>query len=241
MRILRTVNCGLRIEEGNNAVLIDAIHAGTASCMNEMPEELLEDMQAGTGIFADTKALIFTHMHEDHFDSRIMEKYLSLPHGKRVLIYAPDYNKNTLPLTKLDKYTGVADIGPFRVWFITTLHENKSFQNCTHRSIIVKTESCSIFIAGDAGMQENETQRIINCAGTHFDAVFMNPFQISQENGRRFLECIHAENIFVYHIPDKEIDENYYGMMARTAIRHWPSDKLKPVILSKMNNVYVPK
>lgn len=234
-QIYHTLNSGIFLKKDNVGLAIDIIHGGSVVNMNSMSAGLLQDMRNIHGIFSEIDAMLFTHIHCDHFNKKILEEFRATPRGSHVPVYCPGYSKSNLKLTKISERTDCTFIVPFAIFFITTVHDADIYKNKYHRSIIVRTEDETILIAGDAKLEAADITEIKQHICDHIDTAIINPFQAVQSDGRTFLKEFSADNILIYHIPDKEIDKNSYGYIAKTAKKTWPAGLPNPSVFPKFS------
>lgn len=65
-----TANAGTLIEYRGERLLLDGLHDSRDHAFSRVPPEMLEDITAGRGVFHNIRALVFTHLHPDHFSDR---------------------------------------------------------------------------------------------------------------------------------------------------------------------------
>ncbi len=234
-QIYHTLNSGIYLRKDNVGLAVDILHSGTVFNMHAMSEGLLNDMRTAQGIFSEIDALLFTHVHCDHFNKQILEEFRATPKGSHVPVYCPGYNKSDLPRTKISKRTDCSVVGPFTIYFVTNVHDADAYKDMYHRSIIIKTEDETILVAGDAKLDATDITEIKQHVCDHIDTAIINPFQAVQNDGRVFLKEFSANKILIYHIPDKKIDKNSYGFIAKTAKKTWPAELPIPFVFPQFS------
>jgi L-ascorbate metabolism protein UlaG (beta-lactamase superfamily) len=236
-KIFHTLNSGIFLENNGFGITIDVIHEGSVFCMSSMSDELVNDMRNCRGIFAKTNAMLFTHAHCDHFSKQLLEEYRATEHGKTVAVYCPGYSKSNLPLTRVSDQIDRSVIGPFTVYFITTLHEAEKYKDTYHRAILIKTDEETIFVAGDTVFRDQDTKEIKKYICDTIDIAILNPFQAVEASGKKFISDMDAKKILIYHIPEKKVDKNSYGFIAKTAKKQWPDTLPFPIVIPLMSLV----
>jgi len=71
----RDLHCQRRLPDSGKKVLVDALFEGTPTHLSPSTE-LLTQMTAGSGPFADINLLLVTHRHSDHFNAKLLVEFL---------------------------------------------------------------------------------------------------------------------------------------------------------------------
>ena len=240
IQIFHSLNSGIFLEKNGTCLAVDTIHEGPVQGMNQMSGQLLNELRTCTGFFARINALLFTHIHCDHFSKTLLEEYRTTDYGKTVPVYCPGYRRNTLPLTKITQEIDKSVIGPFTVYFLTTKHDAEKFRDVYHRAVLVQTEEENVFIAGDTLLQNADLVRIQENICTRLDTVILNPYQAIAPEGKKLLKEMDTRKILLYHIPEKRIDgkactdHNAFRIAAKSVRRSWPDVLPQPLLLPQM-------
>ena len=142
LQIYHSVNAGLYISSETTGLLIDGIHLGKEVGFSDMPASLFETIRRRQGIFSNLSALVFSHLHPDHFDGERVgqllreQPFLAAPELKKIpeetaalqqasaggtSVPRLEYNETTMPATAKNlgrPYAGLANIytGAFLGW-----------------------------------------------------------------------------------------------------------------------------
>ena len=152
-RIFYTTNAGLYFSCGNSEILVDGIHdAGTVG-FTPMPDEMKKQMASEEGLFAGQGALLFTHLHEDHYDEDMVREYIE-QHPETALC-GPGLESK-----------GITDIGgneneyryryrDFNIIAYKTKHSGSKRMDVPHYSLLLKNTGSDevFFVAGDAVLE----------------------------------------------------------------------------------------
>ena len=68
LQIYHSVNEGLYLWNGTSGLLIDGLHRGREIGFSDTSEQYICMMRQGRSFFAKPNDLLFTHIHEDHYD-----------------------------------------------------------------------------------------------------------------------------------------------------------------------------
>ena len=71
LQIYHSVNEGLYLWNGTSGLLIDGLHRGREIGFSDTSEQYICMMRQGRSFFAKPNDLLFTHIHEDHYDQAL--------------------------------------------------------------------------------------------------------------------------------------------------------------------------
>lgn len=178
-------NCGLLLQSGTNAILIDAPN-GLHTSFDGLSEEEQHKMAAGTAPYDGLRALFFTHKHSDHYDKKRVREITDA----RENVFAYVVNGVT-------PSEGVVQAGPFTVHYFDIGHSGDEFADVFHRVLLVEAEGKKLYVTGDADWKIERHLPILQRFMP--DAAVWNPNYLSHEEGRKILQSI-PQN-YIYHLP----------------------------------------
>jgi L-ascorbate metabolism protein UlaG (beta-lactamase superfamily) len=221
-RIYHTVNCGLYLLRDEVGIFLDGLHGGREFGYSDSFEETVEDCRTKTGVFKNLQALLFTHKHIDHFDSKLIEV---VDEKKQLLLYAPDWEENNVNEQKLGRDLAFFKIGSFKIYAITTIHDGKpELRAEPHVSFLINTEEESFFFAGDATFLVSEAERINGLCEHLLSAAFINPYQVLLGENKKFLRKLDPEKVILIHKPLQKDDSYDIYRIFETAKKAYPKD-----------------
>lgn len=221
IRIFHTVNAGLYLTDSQTGLLVDGLHKGAFFGMSCMPEELKDQAKKQEGIFRGLNGLLFTHLHDDHYDQRKVIRFLS--QSPNTALWGPG-----LDACGLTEYTETTSgcqfrVGDFRICAYKTRHSGNEFLDVAHTSLLLRSgiNEETIFVAGDALFVSEEADEILADAG-HIDKAFVNLYHLIEQSSIEFLLRLKPGRVLLYHRPLPEDDVYHYGQMIRQALRKDP-------------------
>lgn len=237
LKIFHSINAGLYMWNGESGLLIDAFHNGQAEGFSVSPKMLISSMNKKKGIFAYPCDLIYTHLHPDHYDFTLTEVFKR--NNPDAIIYEPGLEKNSdINIRRVDSAEKIVT-GKYTVWALNSLHDGDGFENVKHRVFIIETNRKVIIVMGDAIPEYRLIRAIKNVIkDRHVDAVFINPFQISNEERIDIIKSIDAKRNYIYHLPLSEDDKYKVRILAESFLNKAKKSGLKRIkIISHMNLV----
>lgn len=224
--IFHSVNAGLYFWDGQNGLLVDAVHEGREEGLSPMPEFLEKQMRRHSGIFGHLNGMLFTHLHHDHFDA---EKVSEIQRSAaRLPIYGPNLldGRVELKIVRPDTYRLV--MGDVPVWAWDTRHDGMAFAATPHQSFLLTLSNEHFFVAGDAILSANDAARVLESHCGTVEAAFCNLYQLASLDGQEFLRILSPKQVFLYHLPFFEDDTCGYHRLARQVLKKY-SKNLPPV------------
>lgn len=225
-RIFHTVNAGLYLWNHNTGILIDGIHTGKETGFSLMPPTLTNALDQHAGLFAHTDVLLFTHLHNDHFNRPLLQR--ALEHTPQPLVYGPLLPESTTTPRQLCPGLCSIELGQARALALETVHDGKLYQDVRHDTFLLQFHGESIFVAGDAILEPDQARILADFHGVPTAAAFINVYHAASASAQAFLRSLAPERVFLYHLPFPEDDAYHYYSTARQITRRWP-DGLPPL------------
>ena len=218
--IYHTVNAGLFFQTSNSGILIDGLHDGCELGFSNMPAFLQEQLENYSGIFAHTDAVLFTHMHPDHYSSEKLE----LLHEKKpdLRIYGPGIKYNNIKEEVLSKTVHLLKLPGCKVLIKNTIHDGEAWKYDWNQSFLIRIGSEQYFIAGDAKLGVDDALEFLPFISGPLQYGFFNLYQLNSDEGRAFIQSMPFERIGLYHLPFKQDDTFHYRQLARQLLRNMP-------------------
>lgn len=230
--IFHSVNAGLYFWNGKSGVLVDGIHQGQHEGCSPMPEFLVMQLRRKAGMFANLTGVLFTHLHNDHFDCDNVECLLALQPD--IQVYGPGLHRGGVPIRPICSDLRTVRLGGIYVLAEDTVHDGERFRNDPHQSYLIRMSGETFFIAGDALLTPKEGERLSGFYGGGIDGVFVNLYQLADPRGQAFLRLLEPKRIFLYHLPFRKDDRYRYYSLARQAVKRLPDDLQYAEILPHM-------
>lgn len=234
LSIYHTVTCGLYLHHHNTGILIDGIHTGQKYGFSDMPPALLAAIQTGQAPFDKLDALLFTHLHPDHFNRRLLAQTLERRTDKHLDVYGQQLDNSTLAPETVAPGLSVINIGTARVILMDLIHDGPDFKDVPNQSLLVVWEDAAIFVAGDSTLTEADAQRLRSYYQTPIDAAFLNAYQLGSRLGHGFIRKIAPRNLYLYHLPFEKDDQYGIYTLSKNALRRFPDDLPRPKIPEHM-------
>lgn len=187
MKITLLCSCGLLIESGQDAVLVDAVN-GPAMTFKALPEDEYQKMLTGEKPYEKLPGLYFTHRHLDHMDVKKVSELLTARSRTEDVSPAP----------------GVRKTGCITVTSVLFPHTPvPTVVDRPHYVLLTEAEGKTVYITADADIDAERHRQILN--GKTVDAAFWNGQYLSYPETRALLkDC--AKRNYIYHIPEDESD-----------------------------------
>lgn len=107
---------------------------------------------------------------------------------------------------------------------MNTPHDGEKYQGTPHQSLLLQSGRESVFLAGDAILEECQAAVVKEFLTSPLTAVFVNVYQVYSRSGRAFLRSLRPQRIFLYHLPLENDDKNGYHSLAENAVEQFPQD-----------------
>lgn len=230
--IFHSVNSGLYFWSGRTGLLVDGIHRGRDVGFSNMPGPFAEQLQRGSGIFAHLNGLVFTHMHEDHFDPLAVERFLYK--RSNTPVYGPKLKRREVFERPIRQ--GLCNVRLNDIHFLakSTVHDGEEFRAVPHNTYLFRLNGENFFVAGDAMLNKADAVVFSSYWSGPIAAAFVNLYQLGSPEGQLFLRLLKPERIFLYHLPMEEDDRYCYHSTARHVLAHRPEDLPRAEVLKHM-------
>ncbi len=223
-----TCNNGVYFECNNKGIFSDGIFDGYSCGFSSTSIEIINQCATKSGVFENLDALIFTHMHEDHFWNK---EVLRISRLTGVPVYAPGFLRNTITPTVLSDKTSFFEIGGFNVFAVKTKHDGDARINqVEHESFVISTADESIFFAGDAVFSEEDYHEIKKRIYKPLTAAFVNPYHIIGKHNSDFLRALVPQKIYIIHRPLSGDDHYNVSILLDHALKHYPAGLPAPIV-----------
>ena len=184
MKITLVCNCGLLIEAGGAALLIDA-PCGHLPPFGAFPEEALRKLLSAQPPYDRLAGVCFTHRHPDHYDAAAVE---------RLRAARPD-----VPVLLPEGERGTFAAGAFTIEYAQIPHVPVPAElMLPHWALLVCGGGRALYITADAVPDADRHRAVL--AGRTADAAFWNSQVLAHPETRALLNACARRN-FIYHIP----------------------------------------
>lgn len=225
LQIYHSVNEGLYLWNGKSGLLIDGLHRGKETGFSDTPERYIRMMRQGKSFFAKPNDLLFTHMHEDHFDQELVDEFINR-YPERI-VYAPGLDRSKIQPVVLEQGIARMQIEEYEIYAFTTVHDGKQYEQKPHCSYLIQWKNRWVWISGDAVLVPELADRIRTYTGQ--DGIwkaFVMVYQISSRSGKEFLKSLAPEQICLYHLPYPEDDKYHFRNLAEQKCRQCEAEGL---------------
>lgn len=224
-KIFYTTNAGLYFCSESSEILVDGIHDAGSVGYYPMDDKMRIQMLSAEGLFAGSGALLFTHLHKDHYDEEAVNEYLR-QHPDSA-IWGPGLTATGLSDIRNEEGKCSFRYGNFRIEAYETKHSGPRYMKVPHYSLLVQNVTADevFFVAGDAAPEPDLGSSIRReygeCTGGIY--AFVMAYQLAEKKSRHFLEELKPTRIFLIHQPREE-DEAYrmVSHIMKYAIRETP-------------------
>ena len=93
---------------------------------------------SGKELFAKPNDLLFTHIHEDHYDQALVDEFQQRYPGR--IVYAPGLDKDNIQPVVLEHGIARMQIEEYEVYAFTTVHDGKIYEDEPHCSYLIRWE-----------------------------------------------------------------------------------------------------
>jgi len=137
--VICTVNAGLYLWNGKTGLFVDAMHKGKNLGFSDTPEEIVRQMVNHEGLFERKNDFLFTHIHEDHFDQKLMTRCLQeYPDS---IVFGPVGETSNIEFRFVEKNVFALSIRDYHIWVFKTIHDGKNYKGCECTRILLKWEN----------------------------------------------------------------------------------------------------
>jgi len=186
MNVTLLCSTGLYLEQDGAGLLVDALNAEWPP-FYRLPEAVAQRVIRGEPPYGGVCALVYTHLHPDHYDAGRTRAFLQNHSGCAALLPKDgDPDAQTLRA------------GPFTVECHRFVHTPIPYPAIRHNVLFVTAGKTSVYITADAAPDCGRHREIL--AGRRADAAFWNAQYLSYPETRALLSDA-AERSFIYHLP----------------------------------------
>jgi L-ascorbate metabolism protein UlaG (beta-lactamase superfamily) len=221
-------NTGFMIQAGGKKVLVDALFEGTKDVLGPSPE-LLAQMTAGSGSFADVDFLLVTHPHSDHFNSKLVIEFLR--HHVRCQLVAHtqvvDLLRNEEGFVQIEGQIHVVKLEPGAYEKISLnginldalclkhMADDPENQPLRNMVFIVELGGVRFFHLGDSSIDQSEAYlNNYPFERSPVDTLFLNRIDRSEATQKYIAEKIKPSQIVAMHILPAELAETTNKILA---------------------------
>ena len=194
LHLTAVCNAGVYLEQDGFGLLIDGICCDTELFFGTSPQ-LFAQMLQKSGMFSTLQACMFTHLHEDHFDtSRTAELAAAQP---AVKFWIPDEKTFS---------SGRIQAGPFSVSYYEVPHIGA--ERIRHVVFRITAGAQTVYLAGDAEAEPAQHRPALD--GIVPDYMFVNPLHLSDTPFREYVCALQPGEIFVHHLSKQLLPAHRY-------------------------------
>lgn len=199
VRISLVSNAGLIVSSGSTVLAVDALNA-LYPPFRQVDRDTAESMIRDTGRYAGVTGLFYTHLHEDHYDPCLAERFYAAHPG--AYRFVPD--DGTPPRGRIEGEGFTLEYGRIP-------HSGLLYSGTHHYVFLLSLGGRNLYIAGDAEYDSNAQLDFL--AGRAVDAAFFNPIAVFSEKNIALMQAVDARVNFLYHVPE----DHRSGLWRKTA------------------------
>ncbi len=207
-----TANAGVIVKIGDKVVLSDALHKTYVPRFSSVPSSIIESVENGT-MCGSADVFLISHYHEDHFDSDLVKKYLSIhksfciaPFEFTDLAYCPKNERGSLTENGI------------RINYYQTLHAGK-YSSDRHFVYKISYNGFSAVFMNDSAIRENDFSFVTEDGRP--DVIFATFPWITLNTGKNLLNRFEIGDIIIYHLPFLEDDIIGFNYAAERAFQKY--------------------
>lgn len=240
-------NAGLLIQYNGYVILLDALQKSENVPFSPLPSDLWRKILSADGQFSKVDALIFTHLHPDHFSAEMTIQYLK-QHTTPIVLMPKDPSASEFGLIASqtgNHFVPLSSDSPARyvltpeisILSIPTRHIDKRYYDVPHYCYLISFGTKNVLITADIDYT-HETLSILD--GIPLDAVFINPLFLSALRfGKFFKGSLNAEHFCTYHIPFPSDDKNSIRKIVKNNVSHWPGSGIMDILELPLQQVII--
>lgn len=217
VKVIYTANAGVIVEVGQTKVILDGLNKAQNLIYANTPDDLAKAIISGHAPYKPIDAMLYTHLHNDHFSSSMTVDFMSnhtetkliigenaLEELKHKPIYSLLQEDKTLLISGDRSHYTLSD--RLKITAFKTKHMGKEYEDLIHYAFLIEIEGINVVFLGDTDtIIENFTA--LNREGKEID-VLITPFPyLSTTSGQRFIKnVIKPKKVVSVHIPPTEKD-----------------------------------
>lgn len=205
-------NAGIYLTDGKTGILVDGLFDSYEG-FDPLPQSIEDAVMKKQAPFESLTALLFTHTHTDHYSDRKVSAFLK------------QYPETTLLLPDSQIFPGLCPI-PCR-------HLLDKGKTVPHTALFLEYSGQNFFFSGDSDpvyLNRNMPQEILSACRSHIHMAFVNPFFFFLTPGRKFLDNLDPEVIFVYHMPIQVQDSLRYHEILQHGLSKYTIKTATPLL-----------
>ena len=222
VKVTYTANAGVMIQINENAVLLDALSHDHDLVYAQTPETLASQIINGLPPFERIDAILYTHLHRDHFSASLTEQFMAKHTKSKLFIgnhvietlksnvrFQLALRSENVILLKQDLETH-NDTNAFTIVAIKTKHMGEEFSSVQHYMYHIEMGGVTILFLGDTEPMADNF-KYLETLGKGID-VLVAPFPyLSTTNGLLFVkEIIKPKHVVTVHLPPREKDTYHW-------------------------------
>jgi len=224
LEVTYLANAGFMLKSGDLVAIIDGIlERETYGMYAALPEAVYADLLAGNPPFEEVDVLLFTHEHEDHFQSAATYNYLQ-KHPDTLVVAPPQVidrlgidNDNVISVWPEQGEVLEHNAGGVQVELMQLSHGRRQHADVENLAQVVHLGGFTVLHLGDAAMEEFSFGTY-DLGQRWFDVVIVPYWFFKSAPGQSIIKRqIKANHIIAAHIPPAELDE-VKAMLAKD----WP-------------------
>ena len=154
-------NMGVLISDNTQSVLIDGLHEKYGDDYLFPPENLVDKITNGNNGYATPLLLLYTHMHGDHFNGKLTDKFTTkhpqtIIMGAKQVINTLKLSKNTKSIHTLNYNKQLFSFPGFSVKAFKMDHAGNRHKNVENVAYIVNIGDEAILHVGDSTWHEGK-------------------------------------------------------------------------------------
>lgn len=240
-------NAGLLIQYDGYTILLDALQKSENVPFSPLPPPLWQEILCGKGQFSTVDALLFTHLHPDHFCADMTLQYLKRHNVSVVMLPDTPSVPGTAAiavqagsrLISLDNAVSSPYVlaPKVSVLALLTRHLDKLYYGIPHYCYLLTLGSKNILITADMDYT-HETLSMLN--GIPLDLVFVNPLFFSALRYDRFFKgTLDTKQICVYHVPYVSDDKMNMLISIKSNVEHWNGQSRVTVLSQPLQQIVI--
>ncbi len=196
--------------------LVDVLN-GSWGSFYRLPRETARAVIDGEPPYGRVSALLYTHLHPDHYDQQDNQAFLDRHPG--VTTFFP---------TAATADQGRLTAGPFQVEYRYLEHAPWDGPWTKHYVLLLSAGGTTVYLAADGRLAPEEHLAVLG--GRVADYGFFNAMYLSRPETRRLMgQC--ARRVFIYHMPPAATDRSGICRKAALNFQRYPEELQRVTLL----------